>query len=246
MSDPAVIAPISIARPQSGEYAPYYERYISLVSGTDILGTLESQRRQMLLLLSGRDESEGDFRYAPEKWTRKRSPGTRLRHRAHLRLSRPAHRRGDRTAIEGFEQDDYVRNGPSREPLPEIIDDYIAVRRATLTLLRNLDEQAWIRRGVVNNNEVTVRALAYTSPATNSITAASWKKSTSPATNRGYLTRVPHPSCPMREGGDFTSRAREIRNPRAPKVESEDPDCACSWFILKSAAHSSQLIALRS
>ena len=46
--------------------------------------------------------------------------------------------------------------------MAEIIDDYIAVRRATLTLLRNLDEEAWTRRGVANNNEVTVRALAYT------------------------------------------------------------------------------------
>ena len=50
----------------------------------------------------------------------------------------------------------------ARVPLAEIIDDYIAVRRSTLTLLRNLDEQAWTRRGVANNNEVTVRALAYT------------------------------------------------------------------------------------
>ena len=42
-----------------------------------------------------------------------------------------------------------------------MIEDYIAVRRATLTLLRNLDEAAWARRGVASNNEVTVRALAY-------------------------------------------------------------------------------------
>ena len=46
-------------------------------------------------------------------------------------------------------------------PLEEIIEDYIAVRRATLTLLRNLDEAAWMRRGVANKNEVSVRALAY-------------------------------------------------------------------------------------
>jgi hypothetical protein len=43
-----------------------------------------------------------------------------------------------------------------------LIDDYIAVRRATLTLFRNLDEAAWSRRGIANNNEVSVRAIAYT------------------------------------------------------------------------------------
>jgi hypothetical protein len=160
MSDSAVLTPVSVARPEPGEYDPYYERYISLVSSTGILGTLESQRRQMLLLLSGCDEADADFRYAPDKWSVKELLGhvcdtERIFAYRALRISR-----GDRTPIEGFEQDGYVRNGP-RVPLAEIIEDYIAVRRATLTLLRNLDEQAWSRRGIANNNEVTVRALAY-------------------------------------------------------------------------------------
>ncbi|MGA8869176.1 MAG: DinB family protein, partial [Candidatus Sulfotelmatobacter sp.] len=70
--------------------------------------------------------------------------------------------RADASPMEGFEQDDYVRNGPfARRPLSDLIEDYIAVRRATLSLLRNLEEAAWTRRGVANKNEVTVRALAY-------------------------------------------------------------------------------------
>jgi len=35
------------------------------------------------------------------------------------------------------------------------------VRRATLTLFRNLDEPAWLLRGLANKNEVSVRAVAY-------------------------------------------------------------------------------------
>ncbi|MGO9086084.1 MAG: DinB family protein [Terriglobales bacterium] len=164
MSEPAVVTPaaLTVARPEPGEYAPYYERYISLITGSDILGTLDGQRRQMLLLLSGRDESDGDIRYAADKWSVKEVLGhvcdteRILAYRA-LRISRD-----DRTPIEGFEQDDYVKNGPfARAPLAEIIEDYIAVRRATLTLLRNLEEAAWARRGVANKNEITVRALAY-------------------------------------------------------------------------------------
>ena len=163
MSEPATIAQLQISRPEPGEYAPYYDRYISLVPGNDILPTLESQRRQMLLLLSGRDESDGDFRYAPDKWTVKEVLGhvcdtERIFAYRALRISR-----GDRTPIEGFEQDDYVRNGPfANRPLAELIEDYIAVRRATLTLFRNLDEPAWVRRGIANKNEVSTRAIAYT------------------------------------------------------------------------------------
>jgi hypothetical protein len=164
MSEPAVVTSSSFAigRPEPGEYAPYYERYVSLVSGTDILGTLEAERRRTLLLLSGRDEADGDFRYAPDKWSAKEVLGhvcdtERVFAYRALRIAR-----ADRTPLEGFEQDDYVRNGPfAHAPLCELIEDYIAVRRATLTLLRNLDEPAWMRRGIANKNEVTVRGLAY-------------------------------------------------------------------------------------
>lgn len=163
MSDVIIPAAPAIPRPEPGEYAAYFDRYISLVPGNDILATLESQRRQTLILLSGRDEDEGDFRYAPDKWSAKEVLGhvcdtERIFAYRALRISR-----GDTTPLAGFEQDDYIRNGPfAKIPFAEVIEDYIAVRRATLTLLRNLDEQAWLRRGVANKNEATVRAIAYT------------------------------------------------------------------------------------
>jgi uncharacterized damage-inducible protein DinB len=152
-----------IARPQAGEYAPYYDRYISLIEDNDILRTLDQQRREMVLLLSGLSEAEGDFRYAPEKWSAKQVLGhvcdaERVFAYRALRIAR-----GDATPMEGFEQDDYVKNGPfARHVIAEVIEDYIAVRRATISLLRSLEEAAWSRRGVANKNEVTVRALAYT------------------------------------------------------------------------------------
>ena len=164
-SNPTTSTATPYLRPQPGEYAPHYERYISLVPGNDVhaaLAALEDQRRQMLLLLSGRTEADGDLRYAPGKWSLKEVLGhindtERIMSYRALRIAR-----GDATPIEGFEQDDYVRNSPfALRPLADLIEDYIAVRRATVSLFRNLDEAAWTRQGVANKNEVTVRALAY-------------------------------------------------------------------------------------
>jgi DinB family protein len=158
---PTTLTPTSL-RPQPGEYASYYERYISLVTGDEVLANLEEQCRQTLLLLSGRAEADGDLRYAPEKWSVKEVLGhindtERIMSYRALRIAR-----GDATPIEGYGQDDYVRNGPfARLALADLIEDYIAGRRATISLFRNLDEAAWTRRGVANKNEVTVRALAY-------------------------------------------------------------------------------------
>jgi len=154
-------------RPQPGEYAPYYDRYISLVhpvetTGIDVIAVFEEQRRQTLLLLSGLTEADGDLRYASDKWSLKEVFGhlndtERIMSYRALRIAR-----GDQTPIEGYEQDDYVRNSPfAHRPLADLIEDYIAVRRATITMFRNLDEAAWTRRGIANKNEITVRALAY-------------------------------------------------------------------------------------
>src|SRR5258708_38813475 len=77
MVEPAVVSPaaLTIARPEPGEYAAYYDRYIALVAGADILSTLDAKRRQMLLLLSGRDEGDGGFCLASQKRNAKEGCG---------------------------------------------------------------------------------------------------------------------------------------------------------------------------
>jgi len=42
-----------------------------------------------------------------------------------------------------------------------LIEDYIAVRRATVSLFRNLDEAAWTRRGVGQQERGDGARLAY-------------------------------------------------------------------------------------
>ena len=149
-------------RPEPDEYAPYYRRYISLVAGDDIIVTLGEQLRETSALLSSRAEADGNFRYAPEKWSVKEvighlSDSERIFAYRALRVSR-----NDQTPIEGFEQDDYVRHGGfGQRRLADVVDEFISVRRATLSLLRGLDQAAWTRRGLANKNEVSVRALAY-------------------------------------------------------------------------------------
>ena len=157
--------PVKLApqvRPQPADYAAYYEKYVSLVPGTDILGVLEAQRMLMTQLLGARSEREGNFRYAPDKWTVKELVGhvadsERIFAYRALRISR-----GDRTPIEGFEQDEYVKNGGFNDrTLADLAEELAQVRSATLALFLGLSGDAWQRRGVANKNEVTVRALAY-------------------------------------------------------------------------------------
>jgi len=149
-------------RPQTGEYAEYYGKYIALVTSTDIMGTLEGQRLGTSQLLGARSEREGNFRYAPAKWSVKEVIGhladsERIFAYRALRIAR-----GDQTPLSGFEQDDYVKYGGfSERTLADLAEEFAEVRAATIALLNGLDEAAWQRRGVANKSEITVRALAY-------------------------------------------------------------------------------------
>jgi len=152
----------SIGRPERGEYAPFYETYISKVQGSDVLATLDDQRRQMLLLLCGRAESDGDIRYAPGKWSVKEVLGHVCDAERIFSYRALCIARGDSTSLPGYDENAYVANAPfSRHPLTDLIEDFIAVRRSTLSLFRNFEDDAWMHRGKANNYEVTVRALAY-------------------------------------------------------------------------------------
>jgi hypothetical protein len=149
------------SRPESNEYAPYYGKYISLVPAGDILVTLERQAPETAALLA-RPEADGDFRYAPGKWSLKESLGHVIDSERVFCYRAMRFARNDKTPLAGFEQDDYVKDGPFGHcSLAALVKEFAAVRTATVLMFRALDEAAWTRRGLANNNEVTVRALAY-------------------------------------------------------------------------------------
>jgi hypothetical protein len=149
-------------RPAPTEYAAFYEKYIALVPGNDIVSSLDAQRLQMAQLFAARSERDGNFRYAADKWSVKEVVGhitdsERIFAYRALRIAR-----ADQTPLSGFEQDDYVRAGAFGDrTLADLVEEFALVRSATSALFHSLGDEVWVRRGVANKNEVTVRALAF-------------------------------------------------------------------------------------
>ena len=151
-----------VTRPQSDEYAPYYEKYVSLIASDDIIGALESQRVQMAQLLAARSDREGNFRYAPDKWSVKEIIGHICDAERIFAYRMLCIGRGDKTPLPGFEQDDYIPTGNfSARTLAGLAVEFAAVRAATMALVHSLPQEAWTRIGTASNNPVSTRALAY-------------------------------------------------------------------------------------
>lgn len=155
---------LQISRPETGEFDSYYRRYVSLVDDGDIISTLNNQIAETLGLLGQIDEKKAGFRYASDKWSVKELVGhiidtERIFAYRVLRIAR-----GDRTPIEGYEQDDYIKNADFDNcRLADLTEEFALVRKSNVLMFKGLSERAWHRRGVANNKEITVRALAYIS-----------------------------------------------------------------------------------
>ena len=152
----------SIARPAPTEYAPYHEKYVSLIPEGDIVNTLIQQANAMSSLLRSIPEAQADSRYAPDKWSIKEVVGhisdcERIFSYRALRFAR-----NDPSSQPGFEHDDYVRHAPFGDlPLSDLASEFECVRHASVHLFKSLAEEAWLRTGNANGADLSVRAIAH-------------------------------------------------------------------------------------
>jgi hypothetical protein len=149
-------------RPEPQEAAPYYFRYIDRVQSDDVLGVLAAQLDETPALLAGVSEERSLHRYAPEKWSL-RQVLNHVNDTERVFLFRAFwFGRGFASPQAGFDQEISAGTAQADEiSWARHIEEFRAVRLATLTLLRNLPAEAWMRSGIASDNPVTVRALAY-------------------------------------------------------------------------------------
>jgi hypothetical protein len=151
-----------LSRPDRSEYADFYANYIGSVPEGDLLTFLSSQPGAYRKLLDSLTDEAASARPQPGKWNVKEIIGhlcdaERVQSYRALRFAR-----GDQKELQGFEQDDYVREAQSNgRSLKDLLDEFEAIRNSTLALFRSFSSQVWQRSGVANGAPVSVRAMAY-------------------------------------------------------------------------------------
>lgn len=158
--------PIMLAmRPGPDEYAPFYARYIGRVPDGAWRARLEAQPSEYRAVLATLDPDAATVPQAAGKWSvvdvlshvsdTERVFGFRLLWFA----------RGEVSELPGFDQDVWARE-VMHEPrtLAAVLDQFEAVRHATLSLIATLPDAVADRRGLANGHAMTVRALAWMIP----------------------------------------------------------------------------------
>lgn len=152
-----------IEKPSGEEYLANEPPFADLLPADGLLlNHMEENFLSVKSLIYSLPKEKLQFRYAAGKWSIKevlvhiidmeRIYGYRM-----LRFAR-----NDKTILPGFNHLDYITySGADRRDLDGIFDEYEAVRYSTIGLLNGLDDEALLRRSIMNTKPVSVRALAY-------------------------------------------------------------------------------------
>ncbi|VAW32604.1 hypothetical protein MNBD_CHLOROFLEXI01-1183 [hydrothermal vent metagenome] len=152
-----------ISKPLKAEYAPYAAMYIDLLPDDGrILNHLQENLENSIEFIRSLPEEKLTVPHAEREWTIKEIlvhiiDDERIYCYRALRFAR-----NDATELPGFEQDEYVPySGANGRNLQDIIEELIAVRKATITFFKSVDEEALLKTGIGSGNRMSVRAAAY-------------------------------------------------------------------------------------
>lgn len=153
----------ALPRPAAGEFDPASSGYVALAPALDDpVHWLTAQRDRVRDVYARINEDRAGYRYAPDKWSVREVLGhvSDAERILSYRLLRVA--RGDATPLPGFDENTYVPAAAfGRRPIADVIDEWMAVRGATIALVRGMPDEAWARRGVANDQPVTARGVLY-------------------------------------------------------------------------------------
>ena len=148
-------------RPQAEEFPLFYKGYVDTVS-ENVLTELEQQMESFSALLRSIPSEKASFAYAEGKWTIKELAGhvidtERIMAYRALRIAR-----NDTTPLPGFDENDYVANAHFADrSLESLADEFAALRKANMNLIRSLNAIEIDRSGISNEKPISVRALIF-------------------------------------------------------------------------------------
>jgi hypothetical protein len=70
--------------------------------------------------------------------------------------------RSEQKDLPGFDENEYIRQSNYHEiKLTDLVDEFCALRKSNLLMLKNFSDEVELRKGTANGNSFTVRAMAY-------------------------------------------------------------------------------------
>ncbi len=141
---------------------PYSKYFFDLIQTDDLIAEFEKSKEFTLHVFKQTPTELENHAYQPNKWTTKEV----LRHIIDMErvFAYRAFRfsRFDETALSGVEENDYIQNiKPIDLNLADLQEEYLAVRKSTVLIYKNINTPMLDFKGTANNQTYTARSLGF-------------------------------------------------------------------------------------
>lgn len=152
-------------RPAPTEHEAYYSHYISLTPDGDLAATLAAQIAKVGASFGSVSPQRETFTYETGKWTIREVLGHLIDTERVFAYRATAFSRGDTNPLPSFDQAAWAPHGNyNARTLSSLLDEWAAVRRATIALVENLPDAAWGNVGTASGFQFTTRAALWILP----------------------------------------------------------------------------------
>jgi hypothetical protein len=151
-----------ISPPEFETLNKYYKEYWKHLQETDLLQALKDQTEHALEFMKTIPENKVTFQYAKDKWMVKEVIGHISDAERVLSYRALVFARNDKRELAAFDEDKYMEESNFKNlSMKSIMEEWLSVRKATLSLFTNLSEKCLDNPGLANGNKVSPRILLY-------------------------------------------------------------------------------------
>ena len=140
----------------------YFDKYINCLENIELSEAFSNAQWEIAALKLDQLKQIGDSVYAEGKWTIKDIfqhliDAERIFAYRALRFAR-----NDKTALPGFDENEYVdATNSNKRSIQDLLTELAVVRQATLSLYKSFSEEELLRIGTASDNPMSVRALGF-------------------------------------------------------------------------------------
>jgi hypothetical protein len=150
-------------RPLPQEFAAFYQGYINLVEGDDVVKELELSYQPLEKWLQSLETIDLNFSYAPGKWTVAQLLQHIIDTERVFAYRAMCFGRGESQLLPGFDENSYAIAAPAAgRKLKGLAEELLTLRKASIILFRSLQKENVLhQKGTASGNQVTVNALGF-------------------------------------------------------------------------------------
>lgn len=150
---------------ESTHIGEYYWNYINLIPAeTDLIMALDENTKAMIHFFKKIPLEKWNHRYAPEKWSILEMVQHIIDTERIFQYRALAIARNEKTALPGYDHDDYVKFSLNDREPESLIEEFEAVRRSGVLLFKSFSEEMLFRLGSMNGLPATPGAIGFILP----------------------------------------------------------------------------------